>query len=841
MDVLKGSDSEDDCRLSSPEEWLPLVSRPGRYLGREVGSVHKDPDTVDVRIVLAFPDLYEVGMSHLGLQILYHVLNRDPSTWCERAFAPWPDMEGQLRSRGRRLTSLESETPLDAFDIVGFSLQFELNSTNVLNILDLGGIPLLSRDRDGSHPLVIAGGPCGFNPEPLADFLDAVVLGDGELTALEVCRVVDEHKKSGGTRQKLLRRLADIAGVYVPSLYRVEYGPDGLITSIESTQGAPERPRRSVLAELDPSLYPGNPVLPSIQIIHDRLNIEISRGCTRGCRFCQAGMLYRPVRERSVEDLMEITRKGLASTGYSELSLLSLSTGDYSRLQELMLGIIREYQDKRVAMSLPSLRVGTLPSICIDLIRRIRKTGFTIAPEAGSERMLRVINKEIDLDEFLGSVGEIVEAGWKGIKLYFMIGLPTEGDDDIEAIVDLAKKTRAKMAGMPAARLTVNASTFVPKAHTPFQWEAQAPMERIHEIHRLLRGSLKGRRFNLKWHDPRTSRLEAVFARGDRRLGRTLLKAFRLGCRFDSWSEGLCLDRWQEAFESTGIDPAFYANRQRSLDETLPWDHIDSGVEKEYLLKEREGAFSGEWTQDCRSGKCNQCGVCDHIHVKPDLSGGDVADSADGADVDGAPAAMTAQTRLRVRYSKFRAARFLGHLETIEALRRALNRAEIPVVYTSGYHPMPKLAFGPAVPLGLETRAEFFDLWLSERISGSEVLEGLRPHLPEGLDLLEVDAVAMNEKSIQASLEGARYRIPRNLQVPFVDDLAQRVRREDGSPETTGNGIEIRVDLDGDLIVETDKERALSNPFKIVRKRFDLPAEETSVLRIIKEEVRRKI
>jgi len=588
---------------------LPRVSRPARYTGGEWNSVVKDWERTPVKVALAYPDVYEVGMSNLGLAILYDILNRQPHVLAERVYAPWPDMEAWMRRSGLPLFSLETRHPLRQFDILGFSLQYELTFTNVLNMLDLAGIPLLAAERDEEHPLVIAGGSCAYNPEPMADFLDLFVIGEGEEVILELVETYREWKEAGGTKEELLRRLAQIEGVYVPSFYETSYRPDGTLAAVKPLV-AEARPkvRKRIVPILPPP--PTRPIVPYLEIVHDRAMVEIQRGCTRGCRFCQAGMIYRPVRERPLEEILQAVEGIFQSTGYEEVALVSLSSTDYTRIEELVRELASRYQDPPTSISLPSLRLDSFSVELAEITQSGRKTGLTFAPEAGTARLREVINKGIAEEDLLRVAETAFSRGWHRIKLYFMIGLPTETLDDVAAIGGLVRKVRDIGRRYQGRRteVAVSVATFVPKPHTPFQWVPLMEEKALRERHQLLQRAIRGRGLRLSWHDPQSTLLEAVFSRGDRRLGKVLLRAWELGARFDAWGEHFRFDLWQRAFAEAGLNPDFYARRERPLDELLPWDHIDTGVEKRFLIEEYRRALEGKPLPDCRT-RCHACGV----------------------------------------------------------------------------------------------------------------------------------------------------------------------------------------------------------------------------------------
>jgi radical SAM family uncharacterized protein len=606
----------DDIRANL-ERILPDVTKPARYTGHELNAVVKDWEATDLRLALIYPDTYEIGMSNLGLAILYDLVNKEAGMLAERAYAPWPDMEEKLRETGIPLFSLETYHPLRDFDLLGFSLQYELTYTNILNMLDLAGIPIHASARGPGDPLVMAGGSGSYNPEPLADFIDLFVVGDGEEALIALLALYrNVRKEHGGMpsgltdtgRQAFLRRAAQIDGVYVPSLYEVEYAEDGRVVAVTPQAGAPERVLRQMVYPLPPA--PTHPVVPYIETIHDRAMIEIQRGCTSGCRFCQAGMIYRPVRERSVDEILETAEAILDSTGYGELALLSLSSADYSQIGELLTRLSAQYDPSKMGISLPSLRLDTFTIELAEMIQTKRKTGLTFAPEAGSQRLRDVINKNIQEEDLLQAAQMAFERGWDTIKLYFMLGLPTETDEDVDAIAELVSKVyrMGRQERGRRTRINVSASTFVPKPHTPFQWLPLADLDTIETRQGRLRNQLRQRGIKLSWHAPESTLLEAVLCRGDRRLGQVIEGAWRNGARFDAWREHFSIEPWLDAFAQAEIHPYFYSSRERGQDEVFPWSHISCGVNRAYLWKEYECARQGDTTPDCREG-CQACGL----------------------------------------------------------------------------------------------------------------------------------------------------------------------------------------------------------------------------------------
>jgi len=597
-----------------PESLLELVQKPARYAGGEVNSVVKDKSTVKVRFAFCFPDLYEVGMSHLGMKILYSLLNKDPEVWCERVFAPDSDMEKLLLERGLPLFALESRDSVGDFDMIGFTLQYELSYSAILNMLNLSGVPVLASERHDLKNLVVAGGPCACNPEPLCDFIDLFMPGEGEEVLPEIVELYKKAKALGWSKEKYLSEAAQIKGVYVPSLYDVTYKEDGTIDSVTARDGAPLPVKKRIIRDLDKVYYPEDFVVPFVDIVHDRAMVEIMRGCIRGCRFCQAGFIYRPLREKHADTLAQNARCLCDSTGYDELSLTSLSTSDYSELEPLLDDLLTWTDDEKVNLSLPSLRVDNFSESLMEKVTTIRKSGLTFAPEAGTQRMRDVINKNVTEDELMETCRTAFMGGYTSVKLYFMIGLPTETDEDVLGIIETAQRVVDLFYSLEdrpkgkSVQVTVSVASFVPKPFTPFEFEPQDSRDELHRKQRLMLSALRSRKVNLDWHEADTSYLEAVFARGDRRLGKVIYDAWKKGCNLDSWNDHFRFDLWMESFSENGVDPDFYALRRRDTNETMPWDHMDYGVSKNFLIKEYKKAVSAETTPNCRE-KCAGCGA----------------------------------------------------------------------------------------------------------------------------------------------------------------------------------------------------------------------------------------
>ncbi|MCX7625843.1 MAG: TIGR03960 family B12-binding radical SAM protein [Candidatus Sumerlaeaceae bacterium] len=791
------------------EPLLLHVEKPARYCGGELNIVRKPDEDVDVRIALAFPDLYELGMSYHGFKILYELVNSIPHYQAERTFAPAVDFEALLREQNIPLYTLESFRPLAACDVVGFSLQHEMGYTNVLNMLDLGRIPVLAKNRSEADPLIIAGGHGAFNAEPLADFVDAFVIGDGEWALLQILETVRAFKRGQGkparaqqiseradgrtsssrrrrtgvptynrdalediqswllpdasSREDLLLSLARIPGVYVPRFYECLYNEDGTLESIRPNhRGVPEKIQKTNY-DLRSEFGSVRPVVPLMRVVHDRFAIEIKRGCMTGCRFCQAGMITRPLRERSPQQIIEIAREGIRNTGYEEISLLSLSSADYSQILSVTRALQSEFSPKGISISLPSLRINAFDVELADEIAMVRKTGFTFAPEAGTERLRRVINKVVDEEKLIQTIETVLQKGWRTLKFYFMCGLPTETDEDLDGIVKIAQKAieLGKRYCGRHFQLNISLSPFVPKPQTPFQWHAQATLYELERKYAYVESKLDKRYVSFKKHNVYQSVIEGVLSRADRRVGRAICRAWQLGCKFDNWDEHFRYDLWEQAFYETGIAPQFYAHRERERTEVLPWDHIEASLGKDFLWREKEKAEQEVFTPDCSTEKCAGCSVCDFREVKNVLSlredGEFVAQPPTGCpDVARTTAPVM---RHRLTYAKNGALRFISHLDFVKVVTQILRRAEVPFAMSQGYNPQARLEFAPPLPLGFAATADLVDVWLTSWISEEEMLRRLVSIDLTGLEWKKCEEVPLSSPGLGADITAARYEV----------------------------------------------------------------------------------
>ena len=767
---------------------LPAVEKPGRYVGLERNLTRKNLSRARVTLALAFPDTYEIGMSHTGLKILYELVNRREDFACERVYAPWVDLERKMREAGIPLFSTESFAPVADFDVLGFSLQAELNYSNIVNMLDLAGLPVWQRDRRESDPIVLGGGPCTANPEPIADFFDAFLIGDGEEALVRFLDAVLVGRDAGLSRREILRRLAAIEGVYVPSLYDVAYREDGRIASIaRHDTAAPERARRTWVPVLKPEYYPERPVVPSVEIVQDRLGLEVMRGCTQGCRFCQAGYWYRPVRELDPDAVADMTQKFIAESGWSEVGLLSLSTADYSQIEPLVKCLAPKLADRRVSISLPSLRAEAFSVGLADAVSEVRKSGFTFAPETGSDRLRRVINKTFTNADMIQAADVAFARGWDLIKVYTMIGLPTETRADLDELVSLVEAILAQGRRHGRKNVNVSVGSFVPKSWTPFQWAPFDGVEALEEKLAYLKDRFRRiRGAKMKWHEPREAEIECVLSRGDRRVARVLHTAWKSGVRFDGWTEHFRYDLWMEAFRAEGIPKEAFL-RDYALDEVLPWDVLDVSITKRWLQIELIKAKKEMRTEDCKWGHCYACGVPgngeDTMLAKPMSTQLPVVDAAipdetaPAAYRDPAKGAAYRQKAMpdlpsasrrgsqgdrvfkhRVTFSKTGDARFLSHRNTMDVLERAIRAAGLPARYSEGFNPHMRLSMGPALALGLESLHEVFDVDGNAPFP-TDAAERIAAKLPEGLAILEVRELAAGEASLAKAVKGARYSV----------------------------------------------------------------------------------
>ena len=720
------------------EKYLSSVEKPGRYIGSEYNGEVKDHKNVGVTVALCYPDLYEIGMSNYGIHILYHLINSRDDALCERVFAVWTDCEAIMRAHHIPMVSLETATPLSEFDIIGFSLEYELTFSNMLSILDLAGIPFFAEQRGEKDPLVIGGGTAVYNPEPVALFLDAVVIGEGEEVIEEIIDAIKDLKKKNGTREEMLKTLNSISGVYVP-LY---HNRDKVV-------------KRRYLRNLKPEMYPTAPVVPYVAITHDRLTIEIMRGCTQGCRFCQAGFFSRPVREIPVADIVDIATEGIRRTGWDEVSLLSLSASDHTRIRQIIEGL--QTNLSQTAISLPSLRGDSITEDFANALKGVRRSSLTLAPEAGSEKLRQSMNKDSSDDTILNSCEGALKHGWKKLKLYFMIGLPHETSMDIESIIELVKRIR-RITGRMALKISI--SPFVPKPHTPFERVAQDSLRLLKEKERSIRNGLDSQRIDISWRNPAVSFLEAVFSRGDRSLAKVIETAWRMGSRFEEWSEEFDFSIWKNAFEETGIDPDSF---RTSLTGELPWSFIDTGVETTYLESEFQKAGKGIMTPNCAKSGCTECGVCDAEERKRIESTIVPSVQTDNSQYGRKKrkqimVSPLSKKRIRVQFSKLGVLRFISHLDTIRLISRAIRRAQIDVAYTKGYRKRPRVAFGPPLSIGTTSAREYFDLLFEQPFSGN-IVALLNNALPELLCIHEAVPVFIKSPSLSAIISLLKYRV----------------------------------------------------------------------------------
>ena len=826
----------------SIQDIMPLIERPSRYLGNEINIIKKDPDRVKLKFALVFPDLYEIGTSHFGLQILYSILNKKKEVYAQRVFSPGIDMEEYLRALRIPLMSLETKIPVCDFDLIGFSILSELNYTNILNILDLAGIPFYSSQRDDSYPLIVGGGPCTCNPEPVADFFDIIVVGDGENVILEIADTWLKFKENQNNgKESLLKLMSKIEGVYIPAFFKPEYDGNGIQT-LRPKFSNYTKVTRAIAKNLDTLPFPDAPIVPYGKPVHDRLRLEVARGCTRGCRFCQAGMIYRPVRERSMETLLGLSEKALGKTGYEDISLLSLSTGDYECIIPLMQRMMEKCETRHIAVSLPSLRAGTLTPELMSLIKKVRKTGFTIAPEAGTQRLRKFINKNISEKEIIETVQDSFDLGWQVIKLYFMIGLPSERKEDIQGIVDLVKKLRKiKVHKGKFGKINVSVSTFIPKPHTPFQWEPQLSLNEAKERISWIKSNLKMPGIRFKWQNPETSMLEGLFARGNRQLSRLLVSAHKKGCKFDGWSDRFDFKLWQEACEDTGVEIDYFNRRKRDIDEPLPWDHIDTKVSKDFLKEEREKAENLESTGDCRRGDCKGCGVCDFEIIEPIV----FESSKKQKSVKTEKSENKFYRKLKVSFSKTGKAKYFGHLELVNIMFRAIKRADIEIKYSQGFHPKPKVSFEDPLALGIESEIENMYFAVSHLIKSEEVVQRLNKQLPEGLEIL-----ACTEAPSKAEinrLNGFTYRIRikdfdfdksaiqkfKNKEVVIVERLNKKGKINKINLKNVVLNINLTSKKEIEFILKPDKGKTV-RPYEVLKKIFNFTDKQNKQALVVK-------